>query len=158
MAERIIIYISLFFIYFHIGGLSTTNILRLTKGNSSSILSSKCVCDNCGSKISPFLQLPVLSFIICRGRCKSCGNKIPIFPLLLELIVMLGMSLISFVFNVSVLGITASYLYYEVIRIFVIAINGRRDSSFTKNYIIAVLSMIPFYLLTLFVALINYLV
>lgn len=158
MIERLIIYIALFFIYFHIGGLATTNILRLTKGNSLPVLASKCVCDNCGSKIPPSLQLPVISYIVCKGKCKSCGIKIPVSPLFVELAIMLGMFFISVVFNLSVLGITASFLYYEAVRIIILCIKGKRKFNFAKNYVIAVLSMLPFYLLTLFVSLIYSLV
>lgn len=158
MIESIIIYIALFLIYFHIGGLATTNIIRLTKGNSSPVLASKCVCDNCGSKIPALLQLPVVSFIICKGKCKNCGIKIPIYPLILELVTMIGMFLVSVAFKLSILGVTASFLYYEVLRIILICLKGKRGSDFTKNYIVAVLSMIPFYLLTLFVSLIYSLI
>jgi len=158
MIEHIIIYISLFLIYFHIGGLATTNIIRLTQGNSSPVLASKCVCDSCGSKIPALLQLPVVSFIICKGKCKNCGIKIPIYPLILELVTMIGMFLISVAFKLSILGVTASFLYYEVLRIILICLKGKRGSDFTKNYIVAVLSMIPFYLLTLFVSLIYSLI
>lgn len=158
MMEAIIVYVALFLIYFHIGGLATTNIIRLTKGNASSVLAANCICDNCGSKIPPILQLPVVSFIICKGKCKNCGIKIPTFPLILELATMIGMFLISVAFNLSVLGITASFLYYEILRIIIIYLKGRRNSKFIKNYIIAVLSMIPFYLLTLFVSLIYSLI
>lgn len=158
MIEQIIIYFALFLIYFHIGGLATTNIIRLTKGNSLPVLASKCVCDNCGSKIPPLLQLPVVSFVICKGKCKNCGIKIPLYPLILEVATMIGMFLISIAFNLSVLGITTSFLYYEALRITIICIKGKRVSSFTKNYFVAVLSMIPFYLLTLFVSLIYSLI
>lgn len=154
MIEHIIIYIALFFIYFHIGGLATTNIIRLTKGNSSPILASKCVCDNCGSKIPPLLQLPVISYIACKGKCKNCGIKIPIYPLVLEVATMIGMFFVSVLFNLSIIGITVSFLYYELLRILVICIKGKRESNFPKNYLVAVLSMIPFYTLTLFVSLI----
>lgn len=154
MIEHIIIYIALFLIYFHIGGLATTNIIRLTKGNSSPILASKCVCDNCGSKIPPLLQLPVISYIACKGKCKNCGIKIPIYPLVLEVATMIGMFFVSVLFNLSIIGITVSFLYYELLRILVICIKGKRESNFLKNYLVAVLSMIPFYILTLFVSLI----
>lgn len=154
MLEQIIIYIALFIIYFHIGGLATTNIIRLTKGNSSSVLSSKCVCDNCGAKIPPLLQLPVISFIVCKGKCKNCGIQIPVFPLFTELSVMLGMFLISIALKLSFLGITASFIYYELLRIIVVIFCGKRETQFAKNYFIAVMSMLPFYLLTLCVSLI----
>ena len=158
MIESIIIYIALFLVYFHIGGLATTNIIRLTKGNSSPVLASKCGCDNCGSKIPALLQLPVVSFIICKGKCKNCGIKIPTYPLILELATMIGMFLVSVAFKLSIFGITASFLYYEALRIILICMKGKRESAFTKNYIVAVLSMIPFYLLTLFVSLIYSLI
>lgn len=154
MIEHIIIYIALFLIYFHIGGLATTNIIRLTKGNTSPILASKCICDNCGSKIPPLLQLPVISYIACKGKCKNCGIKIPIYPLVLEVATMIGMFFVSVLFNLSIIGITVSFLYYELLRILIICIKGKRESNFTKNYFVAVLSMIPFYILTLFVSLI----
>lgn len=158
MIYHIIVYIALFMIYFHIGGLATTNIIRLTKGNSLPVFASKCICDNCGSKIPPLLQLPVISFIICKGKCKHCGIKIPLYPLVLEIATMIGMFIISVAFNLSALGITLSFLYYETLRIILICLKGKRESDFAKNCFIAVLSMIPFYLLTLFVSLIHSLI
>lgn len=158
MVDQIIIYVAIFLIYFHIGGLATTNIIRLTKGNTSSVLSSKCACDNCGVKIPPLLQLPVISFIMCKGKCKNCGIKIPTYALILELSVMTGMFIISFVFNLSFLGITLSFIYYEITRTVTVSIMGKRENLFVKNYITAVLSMVPFYLLTMFVSVIYSLI
>ena len=152
MNDYSIILIALFFIYFHIGGLSTTNILRLTKGNTLPILSSKCVCDGCGATIPPLLQLPIVSYIVCRGKCKQCGGKIPLYPLFLEIAILVGMFTISCLFNVSVTGVLLSYAYYEIVRIIAILLLGKREKAFAKNYGIAVLSMIPFLLLTIFVA------
>lgn len=148
-----IIITALFFIYYNIGGLATTNIIRLTKGNSLSIHSSKCICDNCGATISPLFQLPIISYLICRGKCKNCGTKIPLFPLLLEIIIFLGMAIVSSLMKYTYIGISISFLYYEVVRIVTILVIGRRTSQFGKQYFIAVLSMIPFYLSALFVAL-----
>ncbi len=153
MTNQFIIIFSLFFIYYHISGLATTNILRLTANNTLPILSSKCYCDNCGSKIPPLLQLPIISYLICRGKCKNCGTKIPLFPLLLEIIIFLGMSIVSSLMKYTYSGISISFLYYEVVRIVTILVIGRRTSQFAKQYFIAVLSMIPFYLSALFVAL-----
>ena len=64
MTARVIVAAAMLFVYYHIGGLATTNMLRLTSGNSLPINSSKCVCDNCGTKITPFFQsrsFPILS-------------------------------------------------------------------------------------------------
>ena len=64
MNQQMVLYAALALVYYHIAGLATTNILRLTKGNHLSVLSSQCVCDHCGAKIPPHLQLPILSFIV----------------------------------------------------------------------------------------------
>lgn len=158
MIDHIIIIAAFFLIYFNISGLATTNILRLTKGNVLPILSSKCNCENCGTRISPFLQLPIISFIICRGRCKSCNTKLPISALFLEISVLVGMLAISYILSFSFLGVSLSFLYYEVVRIYVVITQGRRQKDFSKQYVIAVLSMIPFYIVTLFVSLLYGLV
>lgn len=151
--KHTLIITALFFIYYNIGGLATTNIIRLTKGNSLSIHSSKCICDNCDATISPLLQLPIISYLICRGKCKNCGAKIPTFPLILEIIIFLGMSIVSSLMKYTYIGISISFVFYEIIRIATILVIGKRETQFAKQYLIAVISMIPFYLSALFVAL-----
>lgn len=153
MTNRIIVCIGLFYMYYHIGGLATTNILRLTSGNTSPVLSSRCVCDACGAKISVIDQFPVTSYILCRGKCRHCGVKIPLFPLFLELAVMLGMMAITALFHMSYLGVILSFGYYELVRIAVICILGRREKDFAKQYVIAVLTMFTYWIPTLFAAL-----
>ena len=153
MADRIILISALFLIYFHISGLATTNMLRLTAGNRLPVLASKCTCDSCGAAIAPLLQLPIVSYLLCRGRCRSCGAQIPRFPLLLEMAVLLGMFGITLLLGCSFLGVSVSFLYYEAVRIATVARLGKRESQFRKQYAIAVVAMVPFYAMTLFVAL-----
>lgn len=150
--NQTVVVIALFFIYYNIGGLATTNILRLTKGNNLTIHSPKCICDNCGSIIPPLLQLPIISYIACKGKCRNCGCKIPIYPLLLEILIFFGMSIISLLFSFSMIGIIFSYLFYELVRIIVVFIKGKRETQFIKQYIIAVISMIQFLIPCLFVS------
>ena len=153
MTSKIIVCIGLFYMYYHIGGLATTNILRLTAGNTSPVLASSCVCDACGAKISVFDQFPVTSYFLCRGKCRHCGVKIPLFPLFLELAVMLGMMSITLLFRMSYLGVILSFVYYEIVRIVVIRILGPRESQFARQYAIAVLIMFTHWIPTLFAAL-----
>ena len=153
MIEHLIIIAAFFLIFFNISGLATTNILRLTTGNTLPILSAECHCDSCGAKITPLFQLPIISFIICKGRCRHCNAKLPKFALLLEIIVLTGMFIISLTLSFSPAGISLSFLYYEFIRVFVILKQGRRQKEFRKQYITAVLLMVPFYLMSLFVSL-----
>lgn len=154
MADQIIVIGAFILIYFNISGLATTNMIRLTKGNTLLILDSQCSCENCGSKITPFFQLPIISFLVCKGRCRSCNAKLPVSVLVLEISVLTGMLAISSILNFSVMGVSLSFLYYEAVRVVVVVAKGRRQSEFVRQYMIAVLSMIPFYAVTLFASLI----
>lgn len=158
MTSKTIIIISLFLIYFHISGLATTNILRLTTGNTTPVMASKCYCDHCGATIPPLLQLPIISYIVCKGKCRNCGIKIPVFPLLLELTVLFGMFVITVLLKCTFLAVGVSFLFYELIRILTVVLLGKRVQQFAKQYAIAVTAMLPFYILTLFVALLYSLV
>lgn len=152
MANRVIVIAALFYMYYHIGGLATTNILRLTSGNTLPVLSSKCVCDSCGAPIGVLDQFPIVSYIACKGRCRNCGVSIPVFPLVLEIVVIAGMITITSIFRLSWLGVILSFVYYEVIRVIVIAIKGRREEQFAKQCVIAVLIMFTYWIPTLWAA------
>lgn len=144
--------ISICFSYFIIGGLATTNILRLLKGNTLPVLSSDCHCDNCGMKISALNQMPIVSFIACKGYCKKCGIKLPLDALLLELIIFVGMSLISAIGDFSVYSVFLSFIFYEAVRIGCIIKYGRREKDFLKQYILALVGMKGFLVLVEFMA------
>ena len=154
MISRYFLVFCLYFYFYQISGLATTNILRLTAWGTLPVLSSECRCDNCGTRITPLMQMPIFSYLYSRGRCRSCGIRLPLFQLFLELTVFLGMSLISTLFRYSYAGTAWAFLYYEVIRLLVIAIKGRRKQDFFRQFAIAVTAMIPYWLLTLFL---NYL-
>lgn len=151
--EQAIFQVAFFFICFNISGLATTNILRLTSGNTLSVLDSKCVCGNCGTAISPLFQLPIISYIVCKGKCRNCKTSIPIDALILEVIVLADLFITLLCFDFSVIGVTVSFISYEIIRVIVIIRKGRRENNFVKQYVIAVLAMIPHYVMTVFVSL-----
>ena len=152
MLDRIIIIAALYYMYYHVGGLATTNILRLTAGNTLPVLSTKCVCDSCGHPIGVLDQFPIFSFLFSMGKCKHCGAKIPIFPLYLEITVILGMITVTSLFHFSYLGVMLSFFYYEIVRIIVIAIKGRREEQFAKQYAIAFFTMFLYWLPTMWAA------
>ena len=77
------------------------------------------------------------------------------FPLLLELTVLIGMFLITVFLNCTFLAVSLSFVFYEIVRIITIMLKGKRAAGFAKQYVIAVLAMLPFYMMTLFIALLN---
>lgn len=153
MIKQVITISAIILIYYNVAGLSTTNILRLTCGNTLSVNSSRCVCSNCNSKIPPLLQLPIISFAICKGRCRICGSKIPIFPLILEILIFIGMSVLTLLFGFTPLSVIISFMFYEMMRIIVVIIKGKRMNKFMQQYFIAIISMIPFLTVSLFASL-----
>lgn len=54
---------------------------NLTKANGA-----RSECDNCGRALGPIELIPVLSFILQRGKCLNCGNPIDLKIWLSELL------------------------------------------------------------------------
>ncbi len=59
-------------------------IYRLPRGGS--LLRPPSFCPSCQKYIKPYDNIPVLSFLILRGKCRYCGARIPISYPLVELI------------------------------------------------------------------------
>lgn len=63
-----------------IGSFLNVCIFRLPKGED--IVKSRSHCTGCGSILKWYDLIPVLSYILLRGRCRSCGQRIsPQYPL-----------------------------------------------------------------------------
>ncbi len=144
--------------YYVIGGMATTNILRLLKGSYLSVEARNCYCDNCNLKISLIDQTPIISYFFCKGKCRHCGVKIPRMGLILEIIVFSGMSLLSALFGFSLLGVLMSFIYFELIKLVYIFRYGRREKNFLKQYILSILINVPLFLLVEFMALLKLLI
>ena len=71
-----------------IGSFLNVVIVRLPEGQS--IVSPPSHCPKCGDRIPPWLNVPVLSWLALRGRCRNCGQPIsmryPIVELLTALL------------------------------------------------------------------------
>lgn len=104
-------------------------------------------------KIGFFNQLPIVSYVVSMGKCKKCKIPIPVDALLLEIIVFVGMSLISLLNDFSPLSVVFSFLYYEIIRIACIIKYGKRENSFLSQYILAIIAMLPYVAMVEFMAL-----
>ena len=62
-----------------IGSFLNVVILRLNTGRS---LGGRSFCMSCGCKLRWFDLIPILSWLILRGRCRSCSTKVsPQYPL-----------------------------------------------------------------------------
>ncbi len=66
-----------------IGSFLTVVAERVPQGGS--VVAPPSRCGNCGLRLGPLDLFPVLSWLALRGRCRQCGQKIGIEPLVLEL-------------------------------------------------------------------------
>ncbi len=139
--------------FFIIGGLATTNIFRLLKGSTAKVLDRKCFCLACNAEISVLNQTPVFSFLWNKGKCKNCNCRIPVNGLIVEIVVFSGMTGIAVIGDFSPISIFFSFVFYELIRIVLLLIYGKREASFLVQYIISVGSMSVYFVMIEFLAL-----
>jgi leader peptidase (prepilin peptidase)/N-methyltransferase len=67
-----------------IGSFLTVAVTRVPARES--VVAPRSKCPSCGSEIAPRDNIPVVSWILLRGRCRSCGMRISAMYPLLELI------------------------------------------------------------------------
>ncbi|MHB8105770.1 MAG: prepilin peptidase [Dehalococcoidales bacterium] len=94
-------------IYFTIVGAALGSFLnvcidRLPYGKS--LVSPSSHCDACQRKLGILDLIPVISYLILRGRCRYCGARIPIRVLLVE-----GLNAILFLLAFWRYGLTAQF-------------------------------------------------
>jgi leader peptidase (prepilin peptidase)/N-methyltransferase len=75
-------------------------------------------CPNCGERIKPYDNIPVLSYLILRGRCRNCGARISLRYPIVELLT--GV-LTSFVF--CKFGFSFDTLYYLLFVYYLIVVS-----------------------------------
>ena len=68
-------------VVFSFGGVC---ISRIPEGKS--VIGGRSECDSCGSIIKWYDLIPVLSFIMLRGKCRNCGSRISVYCFVIELI------------------------------------------------------------------------
>lgn len=67
-----------------VGSFLNVCIYRIPKGES--IVWPPSHCPECGGRIKPYDNIPVLSYLILRGRCRNCGERIRLRYPLVELL------------------------------------------------------------------------
>jgi leader peptidase (prepilin peptidase)/N-methyltransferase len=73
-----------------VGGMVTGSFVglvanRLPRGRS--IVGPRSICDSCGAQIAAYDNVPVVSWLMLRGRCRTCDARIPVRYPLIELAV-----------------------------------------------------------------------
>jgi leader peptidase (prepilin peptidase)/N-methyltransferase len=115
-----------------IGSFLNVCIYRIPNGDS--IIYPRSYCTSCESKIKWYDMIPVISYIILKGKCRNCGSRISIHYPIIELA-----TGIIFVALFLKYGLTLEFAKFAVLSSFVIVI-GMIDYYTTDVYTITTLS------------------
>jgi len=83
-----------------VGSFSNVCIYRIPRNES--IIYPASHCPKCRSRIQPFDNIPLLSFILLKGRCRNCKTKISIQYPMVELLTGLIYLIIYLIYGLSV--------------------------------------------------------
>jgi len=78
-------YLVLFLLGVSVGSFLNVVIYRMRYGGSA--WKGRSYCDHCKAKISWYDNIPLLSFLLLKGKCRNCHRRIPIEYPLTELVV-----------------------------------------------------------------------
>ncbi len=118
MQPEIILFIIIFLYGIVLGSFLNVLIYRLPL--KENIATNRSHCMKCGKKIQWYDLVPLVSYIILRGKCRNCGNKISIQYPLIESVNGFGYVLIFAVNGFTLLSILNCLLFSILIVIAVI--------------------------------------
>jgi len=98
-------------------------IYRLPAGESLIRPPSKCPA--CGSRIRPYDNIPILSYIILGGKCRNCHKSISLRYPLIEVLSGLLTAFAIYNFGFSIKGIETAYLSLIFLAIFFIDLDHK---------------------------------
>lgn len=102
-----------------VGSFLNVCIDRLPVGKS--IISPPSHCPGCQRELTPLELIPIISFIILQGKCRTCGEKIPLRSLLVEIGTGALFSLVWWSYGPG--GSTVLYLVYTALLILIAVID-----------------------------------
>jgi leader peptidase (prepilin peptidase)/N-methyltransferase len=82
-------------------------------------------CPRCGHAIAPWDNVPVLSWIVLRGRCRHCRTPIPLRYPLVELASALGAGALTLLVSDPVRAVAGMLLYWILLVLTVIDLDHR---------------------------------
>ncbi len=136
---HIILKIAIILSYCVLGAYATTDITRLLKGSDIPILASGCYCRSCGHKLRPMDQIPMISFLKNKGTCPYCSAEIPISEFIFECAFLVIPTCIAFILDFSFTCFPVNLLLYEIVKVIMITLCGKRTDKFASNLIKSIL-------------------
>ncbi len=112
------IYLTIFFIFGSImGSFYHALATRLSKGES--IIRPSSHCEKCGHILKWYELIPIISYLLQKGKCRKCQNKLPISYLLMEICTGVLFAVCYHVFGFELKLITALIFVSSLITIII---------------------------------------
>lgn len=122
----IVFYIIIFIVGALLGSVCAKTIQRISKGKK--VLAIHSYCTNCGEKLSFFEKIPILSYILLKGKCKNCKKKINAKYIILEIITAISFLLVVRGLKISVTNISMinliSFIFVALYYSYIILVVG----------------------------------
>jgi len=99
---------------------SFLNVLIYRLPRDISIVKPGSHCPKCKEPVKPYDNIPILSYLILRGKCRHCGTKISPRYMLVEFLAGLLAVASVYYFGLNVKGIVAAYLSFVFVAVFFI--------------------------------------
>tara|TARA_B100001027_G_scaffold212794_1_gene182559 strand:- start:550 stop:1293 length:744 start_codon:yes stop_codon:yes gene_type:complete len=100
------------------GSFANVCIFRLP--NEKNVVSGRSYCPKCENNIVWYDNIPIVSFIKLKAKCRNCEYQIPIQYLIVEVLSLVSFTLIYFLFGISFTTLLFWILYLSFLIIFFI--------------------------------------
>lgn len=111
------LYLFIFILGASIGSFLNVCIYRLPL--KQSIVSPSSHCPDCNTPIRFYDNIPVVSFLILRGRCRKCRSKISIQYVLVEIL-----NAVGYIFLFRKFGLSPEFILYAILFSSLVVVSG----------------------------------
>lgn len=122
------------------------------KGKKS--LGSRSVCLYCRHQLAWYDNIPIVSWLVLRGRCRTCHHKIGLAEFLAEILTALSLLLLGFNFNLSATFLEWTLFLLQIILVLVLIFLAFYDGLYgelpTKYLYLAITLSLCFFAINLY--------
>lgn len=149
-----ILYILIFILGTIIGSFLNVVIYRIPRNES--IIFPASHCTYCNHELKPFDLIPIISYVLLKGKCRYCGKNISLRYPIVELITGLIFVIIFHYFNISILSL--SYIFLSVILVILSFIDAKHKLIPNKILLTGLIGIIIFRILMYNEGIMDYLI